>query len=113
MTNHQDTIEQKYQELLDIHNGVFEKTNKCRGVEGVLKYMLENEDKIWWFAWEFISRTTKDGDFLSHRAPARASDLAKHYPELVEDRKIGRYSVYRMRAENIIQIKDFLYGKKV
>jgi len=110
MLEQQSKIEQEYQKLLTDHENRHTKKEDCTGVEGVLKYMLENENKTWWFAWEFISRTTKDGNYLSHRAPARASDLAIHYPKLVEHRKIGRFTVYRIRTENITQIKDFLHG---
>lgn len=76
--------------------------------EVVLKFMLENPKIIWWWSWEFSQRTTKDGDYLSHRAPARASDLAIHEPELVEDRKIGRFKIYRLRRENMGKIKRYL-----
>lgn len=80
------------------------------GVKCVLKYMLES-DKTWIWSWEFVGKTTRDGSYLSHRAPARASDLAIFHPELVEGRKIGRFSIYRLRLENKDKIIKFLNGK--
>ncbi len=84
------------------------KQKKSTGCEAVLRFLVEHPKKIWWWSWEFISQTTTKGDYLSHRAPARASDLAIHHNELVEDRKIGRFSVYRLRAENMGKILEFL-----
>lgn len=78
------------------------------GCEAVLRYMLEHPEKTWFWSWEFIGKSTKLGDYLSHRAPARASDLAIHYPDLVEDRKIGKFAVYRLKRENIGKILEFL-----
>lgn len=74
--------------------------------ESVLYFLLENQHKIWWWAWELIGKHTNNGHYLSHRAPARASDLAIHEPELVEHRKIGRFKVYRLRTENMKQIRE-------
>lgn len=81
-------------------------------VEDVLRFMYENPHKIWWMSWEFVGQTTKDGKLLSHKAPARASDLAIFDPQLVEDRKISRFKAYRMRTENMNLIEKRL-GLKV
>jgi len=78
------------------------------GKEMIVQIMLDNPDKIWWWSWEFVGKTTSKGDFLSHRAPARASDMAIYYPDIVEDRAIGRFKVYRLRTENIDQVKKFI-----
>lgn len=91
----------------------YEKRLKKSGTscEDVLRFMVENyKKKVWWWSWEFIGQTTKDGRFLSHRAPARASDLAIHRPDLVEHRKIGRFAVYRVRRENREKVINYIKG---
>lgn len=75
----------------------------------VLQFMVDNyKERIWWWSWEFVGKKTSTGGYLSHKAPARASDLAIHTPELVEDRKIGRFKVYRVRRENREKVIDYL-----
>lgn len=81
--------------------------NKQTGVKCVLKWMKEHP-KMWVWSWELVGKQTSDGSYLSHRAPARASDLAIFHPELVEGRKIGRFSIYRLRTENMSKINKFL-----
>ena len=78
------------------------------GVESVLQFLLDHPERIWWWSWEFVGKNNSKGGYLSHRAPARASDLALHEPELVEDRRIGRFKVYRLRRENIDKINNRL-----
>ena len=101
-----DEVERTYLELERVS------TERSRGTgtscEDVLMFMYEHPEKIWYMSWEFINQVTKDGKFLSHRAPARASDLAIHSPLLVEDRKIGRFSCYRIRRENESLIRKHL-----
>jgi hypothetical protein len=77
------------------------------GCQGVMQFLMD-QDKMWHMSWELIGKKSSKGDWLSHRAPARASDLALHHPDLVEARKIGRYSAYRARLENIEKIYEFL-----
>lgn len=85
------------------------RTKKAQtGIQTVLTFLMEHPEKVWWWSWEFVGKTTRSGGYLSHRAPARASDLAIHYPDFVEDRRIGRFSVYRLKFENIAAIKSFL-----
>lgn len=75
----------------------------------VLQFLVDHhKERIWWWSWELIGQKTSTGGFLSHRAPARASDLAIHNPELVEDKKIGRFSVYRVRRENRDKVVSYL-----
>jgi len=81
------------------------------GVQKVVQYMLDNPSTIWFWSYDFVGKVNHKGEFLSHRSPARASDLAIHYPELVEERKIGRLSVYRLRVENMDDITNFLKAK--
>lgn len=76
------------------------KKKNATGREAVLRFLLEHPEKIWWWSWEFIGNVTSKGDFLSHRAPARASDLALMEPMLVEHRKVGRFACYRLRREH-------------
>lgn len=77
----------------------------------VLQYMFENIGTVWFMSWELIGKVTNTGKFLSHRAPARMSDLAINSPQLVEDREIGRFKAYRLRTENMNLIEARL-GKK-
>lgn len=107
MKHSKKTIEEAYTLLLE-KQAKKKSNNIYTGRQAVVALMLEKPEKIWWWSWEFVGKTTQEGEFLSHRAPARASDLAIHYPELVEDRKIGRYSVYRLKLENKKQITNFL-----
>ena len=100
-------IEQEYQNLVNYYNEHSRQSSRT-GVQKVLQIMLDNPKKIWWWSYEFVGKVNSKGDFLSHRSPARASDLARHYPDLVEDRKIGKLCVYRLKVENLQEIKDFL-----
>ena len=75
----------------------------------VLQFLVDNyKNKKWYWSWELVGQTNSRGGYLSHRAPARASDLALHNPELVEDRKIGRFKVYRVRRENREAVLKYL-----
>ena len=90
-------------------------TNKKKGgtsCDDVLQYLYENTDRVWLMSWEIINQSTKSGKFLSHRAPARLSDLAIHSSQLVEDRKIGKYCAYRLRTENLHLIETRLGTKE-
>lgn len=60
----------------------------------LLQYLREHPEKIWWFAWEVVNKKTKDGKFLSHRAPARLTDLV--IDKKCESREVGVYTVYRL-----------------
>lgn len=97
-------IEDEYRKKVAWYESSRRKKN-ATGREAVLQFLLENPTVIWWWAWELIGQTTIKGAYLSHRAPARASDLAIHEPELVEHRKIGRFKIYRLRWENLGKIK--------
>lgn len=100
-------IETSFEELVKYYE-IHHTTSKQTGVQKVLQLMLDNPEKIWWWSYEFVGQVNSKREFLSHRSPARASDLAIHYPELIEDRKISNISVYRLRVENIDKIKEFL-----
>lgn len=75
----------------------------------VLQYMIDTKETITWHpSYSFQGNTTSTGGFLSHRACARASDLAIKHPDLVEARKVGTIHVYRLRRENPKQIIEFM-----
>lgn len=82
------------------------------GVYSIVKIMSERPEHHWWWSWEFIGKQTRDGYYLSHRAPARASDLASFHPDIVEGRKIGKFAIYRLRRENQKLIDEFLNTHK-
>jgi len=107
MKHSKKTIEEEYTLLVE-KQAKKKNNNVYTGCQAVVALMLEKPEKIWWWSWEFVGKTTKEGEFLSHRAPARASDLAIHYPDIVEDRKIGRFSVYRLKTENTKAINNML-----
>ena len=101
----------EYARMLSHYNSTKRKGTSCKDV---LQFMVDNhKEKTWWWSWEFVGKTTSKGGYLSHRAPARASDLALHDPDLVEDRKIGRFKVYRVRRENREKVLQYLQAKKI
>ena len=75
----------------------------------VLQYLVDTyKEKTWHMSWELTFKTTSKGGYISHRGPARASDLALKNPELVEARKIGRFCAYRVRRENRDKVLEYL-----
>lgn len=98
-------VERSFKQLYD---SVESKNHTATSCDDVLRFFYENQQQIWFMSWDFINQKTKDGRHLSHRAPARASDLAIHEPHLVEDRKIGRFKAYRLRLENLNLIQKRL-----
>jgi hypothetical protein len=112
--------EKQFEEMRDLYESRKRTKSDHTGVQKVVQVMYDEYlyrktnriEKIWWWSYEFVGRVNSKGDFLSHRAPARASDLAIHFPELVEDRKIGRLSVYRLRVENMEEITKFLNSRE-
>lgn len=85
------------------------RSKNSTSIYDVLQLMLDEKEKvIWWWVWQFMGRLNSKGGYLSHRACARASDLAIHHPDLVEDRRIGRYKVYRLKVENMDKVTEFL-----
>lgn len=108
MSNYALEIEQSFKQL---KAQVLSVNGKGTGCEDVLQYLYENQTQIWFMSWEFVGKQIKSGKILSHKAPARASDLAIHESHLVEDRKIGRFKAYRLRLENLNLIQKRLgYG---
>ncbi len=78
-------------------------------IKDVLQYMIDTREEITWHpSYSFAGNKTSTGGFLSHRACARASDLAIHHPDLVEARPVGKIHVYRLKRENPQAIKQFM-----
>ncbi len=102
-------VEKEFEELEDTYHNADVRRRKMTGCQDVVQLMYDKPEKIWWWSWEFIGKVNSKGDFLSHRSPARASDLAKKNPDLVEDRKISRFSCYRLKMENKEQIENYLW----
>jgi len=98
-------VEIEYQLIVDSYKN---KKVSATSAEHILIYMLENPQKIWFWSWELANTQTKGGHIISHRGPARASDLAIYAPDFVEDRKVGRFCVYRLKRENISKILKHL-----
>lgn len=101
-------IEIEYQRLLDLHKNREKKWSGSTGMQSVVRLMLDHSSKIWWWSYEIMGKTNSKDEWISHRWPARASDLAIHCPDIVEDRKIGRLAVYRLKVENMEKIEKFL-----
>lgn len=75
--------------------------------QALVQLMLDKPKKTWWWSYEFVGQVNSKNQFLSHRAPARASDLCKD-TYLVEDRRIGKLKVYRLQTEFMHDVKEFL-----
>jgi hypothetical protein len=107
MDNYEKRVEDQFHEF----KIKFVKRNKVEATscQTVLQYLLDQHKKgiIWTASWELGERMNSNGGYLSHRAPARASDLALH-SDLVEHRKLGRFKIYRLRMENESKIMDFI-----
>lgn len=104
-----DEIERSFSAL---EASVLSSTTKGTDHRDVLLYLYENPQKIWHMSWELRGGKTSEGVILSHRADARASELATHDSQLVERRKIGRFATYRLRTEHINLVRARLGTKK-
>ena len=101
----QERIEYDFQKMQLWYSSRKKHGTSCKDV---LQFLVDNyKEKVWWWSWEFVGETNSKGGYLSHRAPARASDLALH-TDLVEDRKIGRFKVYRVKRENRDKVIEYL-----
>lgn len=84
-------------------------SDKWTGEQKCLAFMHFTSQN-WFFAWEFskgaIYLPVVGSIFLSHRAPARISDLSVKYPSLIETRTLGKQTAYRIRYENIENALD-------
>lgn len=66
----------------------------------VLRVMIENGPR-WFYSYELIGNW--NGTFLSHRGPARISELSK-YPDMIETDRQEKTYKYRFRFENLSQM---------
>lgn len=65
-----------------------------------VNHMIKS-DKHWHFASEFVGETK--GGWLSYKGAARISELAKNNPDLIEEQKVGRFAVYRLKTKKMPQ----------
>lgn len=106
LANYRKQVEEEFEdkcENINIHRSGW--TSK----KDVLQLMFDNRNtKIWWYSWELNGKHNSKGSYLSHRACARASDLAYENINLVEMRKVSRFAIFRLRLENLPAIIKFL-----
>lgn len=105
----QEQIENAYQGMVERYKN--RKMRKATWMQSVAQLLLDHQSQIWWFAWEILWKNTSTWGWVSHRWPARASDLAIKHPNILEDRKVWIFKVYRLRLENLKEINEFLEGK--
>ncbi len=75
--------------------------------EKVIAMMIrDNTPERFWYAWEYIGHV--HGLFVGHRAPARISELAIDFPDMIESKKDGKYVIFRFRFENYENFKEKL-----
>lgn len=101
-------IEIEFDRMLDKYKQKEKKWWWSTGMQAVVQLMLDHPSKIWWWSYEIMGKTNSKDEWISHRWPARASDLAIYHADIMEDRKIGRLAVYRLRVENMKEIEKFL-----
>ena len=94
--------------ILDISKSNNEKSGHLVALQYMVDYIGE---KIWFWSWEFCQVPNSQGDFLSHRGPARAADLAKNFPHLVEKKPYGKLMAYRLKYEKMDSILALLNYK--
>ena len=63
--------------------------------------MLDGQRQRWFHSYELIGDW--NGTFLSHRGPARISELSK-YPEMIETDTSEKTYKYRFRFDNITEM---------
>lgn len=109
-----DEYEQRVErELLSMSHRYHSTKRKGTSCKDVLQFMVDNHnERIWWWSWEFVGKSTSKGGYLSHKAPARASDLALH-TDLVEDKRIGRFKIYRVKKEKREEVLAYLKGEEL
>lgn len=102
-------------ELANARHWYANRTKSATSCKDVLQYLVDNHPtnkpeggKIWFWAWEVIGKVNSKGKYLSHRSPARLSDLAIKTPDLVEHKRIGRFKIYRVRRENREKVIEYL-----
>lgn len=73
----------------------------------ILKAMLDNKDKVWWYAKDFQYGSY----YVGYEATARMSDLIRIYPNVVIAEKDGRFRTLRINWKNKRAIKKIIKEK--
>lgn len=71
--------------------------------ETIIKIMLENEYKEWWYAKDFQNGKY----FIGYEATARMSDLIRLYPTLFNVAKDGRFRIISINWDNTKLVNQF------
>ena len=74
----------------------------------ILKTMLQNRFKKYWYAKDFQSGRS----FVGYEASARMSDLMRLYPEIVIAERDGRFRTLRINWKNKQAIKELKTQKE-
>ena len=74
----------------------------------ILKTMLSNRLKKWWYAKDFQSGK----QFVGYEASARMSDLMRLYPNIVIAERDGRFRTLRINWKNKQEIKELIKIKE-
>lgn len=100
-----DKIESAWGDAKNVIDG--RKRTPCTK-QAVLEYLFYSP-KIWTWSWELHDQVVpRTGQKLSHRACARASDLAIQMPTFVECRKYKGYAAYRVKREKSVEILRYI-----
>lgn len=86
------------QELAQLRNKPRQMSNTIECYRRCINHMLKS-DKHWHYASEFVGDTK--GGWLSYKGAARIQEVSKLYPDLVEEQKVGRFSVFRLKTRKI------------
>jgi len=74
----------------------------------ILRAMLKNKDKTWWYASDFQT----DPWFVGYEASARMSDVLRMYPDVVIAEQDGRFRTLRINWKNKKAIKELIKEKE-
>lgn len=58
--------------------------------------MRDTPSKEWWYPQDFMQEHPSHPLFVGYEASARLSELAKLYPEMIESKKDGKYTVRKL-----------------
>ena len=78
---------------------------KLTNHQKVLRILIGNH-KEWYFTYDFVGE--QFGTFMSHRGPARVSELSKQYPCMIDTDKEGRTFKYRFRFNQTLNFLPML-----
>ena len=74
----------------------------------ILKSMLKNRLKKWWYAKDFQSGK----QFVGYEASARMSELARMYPNILIVGRDGRFRTLAINWKNREEIKNLIKTKE-